>query len=98
MNWDAIGAIGEIAGAVGVIITLVYLSSQIRSSARATKSQVHANLASEMQRLLVAASQDDLLIEVMLLAQRGDQLTDAQTMKLRLWFVGCLRVCESHIV
>ena len=31
MNWDAIGAIGEIVGALGVILSLVYLASQIRS-------------------------------------------------------------------
>jgi hypothetical protein len=30
MNWDAIGAISEAAGAVGVIITLGYLAMQIR--------------------------------------------------------------------
>ena len=27
MNWDAIGAIGEILGAGGVLITLIYLAS-----------------------------------------------------------------------
>ena len=32
MDWNAIGAIGEILGAVGVIITLGYLASQIRGS------------------------------------------------------------------
>jgi hypothetical protein len=28
MNWDAIGAIGEIVGAIAVVATLVYLSVQ----------------------------------------------------------------------
>ena len=32
MNWDAIGALAELAGAVAVIITLVYLAVQIRQS------------------------------------------------------------------
>ena len=30
MNWEAIGAVGETASAVGVIITLIYLATQIR--------------------------------------------------------------------
>ncbi len=30
MNWDAIGAVGEIFGAAGVIATLVYLAAEIR--------------------------------------------------------------------
>ncbi len=32
MNWDAIGAIGEILGAVAVLVTLVYLATQIRQN------------------------------------------------------------------
>lgn len=32
MNWDAIGAIGEILGAAAVVVSLIYLASQIRLS------------------------------------------------------------------
>ena len=38
MNWDAIGAVGEILGALGVIVTLVYLSAQIRQSTRSSQA------------------------------------------------------------
>jgi hypothetical protein len=34
VNWDAVGAIGEIAGALAVVITLVFLSRQMRETAR----------------------------------------------------------------
>jgi len=40
LNWEAIGAVGEIAGAIGVIGSLVYLASQIKS--QNTESQVTA--------------------------------------------------------
>ncbi|MFK7865129.1 MAG: hypothetical protein AB8B95_12995 [Pseudohongiellaceae bacterium] len=30
MNWEALGAIAELLGAIGVIVTLLYLSKQIR--------------------------------------------------------------------
>lgn len=30
MNWDAIGAVGEVVGAIAVLVTLVYLALQIR--------------------------------------------------------------------
>ena len=43
MNWEAIGAVGEVAGAAGVIITLLYLSVQVRASNLASK--VEAKLA-----------------------------------------------------
>jgi hypothetical protein len=32
MNWNAIGAIGEILGAVAVVVTLIYLSIQLRQN------------------------------------------------------------------
>ncbi|MFK7864816.1 MAG: hypothetical protein AB8B95_11395 [Pseudohongiellaceae bacterium] len=32
MNWDAIGAIAEVIGAAGVILSLIYLALQIRQS------------------------------------------------------------------
>jgi hypothetical protein len=38
VNWDAIGAIGEIIGALAVFITLVYLALQIRQNTKAVHS------------------------------------------------------------
>ena len=38
MNWEAIGAVGEILGAIGVIITLGYLAIQIRQNTKVTKA------------------------------------------------------------
>ena len=37
MNWDAIGAIGENVGALGVILSLIYLASQIRMQNRESR-------------------------------------------------------------
>ena len=39
MNWDAIGAIGELAAAVAVVISLLYLAMQIRQNTKASKAQ-----------------------------------------------------------
>ncbi|GAF93200.1 unnamed protein product, partial [marine sediment metagenome] len=37
MNWDAIGAVGEIVGALAVVITLIFLTIQIRQSTAAVR-------------------------------------------------------------
>ena len=37
MNWDAIGAVGEIVGAMAVVVSLVYLGSQIRVQNRESR-------------------------------------------------------------
>ena len=44
MNWEAIGAVGEIIGAVAVVISLIYLATQVRSSSRATRASVYMGL------------------------------------------------------
>jgi hypothetical protein len=38
MNWEAIGALAEVFGAVGVITTLLYLSFQVRQSVKDTRA------------------------------------------------------------
>ena len=71
MNWEAIGAVGEVLGAIGVIVTLGYLALQIRQntdSLRATSelglSQQSADWMSrmaadpELSRIYDAASDD----------------------------------------
>lgn len=40
MNWDALGAIGEIIGAAAVFATLVYLAVQIRQNTGAVRAAV----------------------------------------------------------
>lgn len=44
MHWDAIGAVGEILGALAVVATLVYLAKQIRIQNRATEMEHFENL------------------------------------------------------
>lgn len=41
MNWESIGAIGEVSGTIGVIVTLIYLASQLRQNTNALRSASH---------------------------------------------------------
>lgn len=46
MNWEAIGAVGEILGAIAVVVTLVYLTVQLRHNSlqmRLASSQTAAH-------------------------------------------------------
>ena len=38
MNWEAIGAIAELLGAIGVVLTLIYLAIQIRQNTRSQEN------------------------------------------------------------
>ena len=68
MNWDAVGAIGEIIGAVAVIVTLIYLAVQIGDGARASRSaavtaklnQVYGTEGAELSPDIAKAQFDSL--------------------------------------
>jgi hypothetical protein len=64
MNWEAIGAVGEVLGAAGVIISLLYLAVQIRADARAkraatTNDQLQAS-ANALLPLVTSPGLDEL--------------------------------------
>jgi|GEM_PF-643259 len=46
MNWDALGAIGENIGAIAVVLTLVYLSIQVKENTLVSKSEAFRDGAS----------------------------------------------------
>jgi hypothetical protein len=51
MNWDAIGAVAELVGAAGVIVSLVYLAGQIRQSTRSSRAATFHAVAAEASHL-----------------------------------------------
>ena len=40
MDWDAIGAVGELVGAAAVVLTLFYLARQIKTSSDISKADL----------------------------------------------------------
>jgi hypothetical protein len=47
MNWEAIGAIGELIGALAVVVTLLFLTIQIRQSTRAVRHATERGVAED---------------------------------------------------
>jgi hypothetical protein len=52
MNWDAIGAVAELGGAVGVICSLIYLATQIRAQNVKNRLNAVSNLTSQYNSFL----------------------------------------------
>jgi hypothetical protein len=58
VNWEAIGAVGEIIGALAVIATLGYLAVQIRENARSTTTSIYESAMDgyiELNRVMLEA-------------------------------------------
>jgi hypothetical protein len=59
MNWEAFGAIGEIAGAVAVIATLFYLSLQIRQANKVNASAVRQGFYDSTARQMIHGTESN---------------------------------------
>ena len=71
MNWDAIGAIGEILGASAVFITLGYLAVQIRQNTRTLKTSA----LKSVQDLFLLTDHNERYIGYLMKARRNEELT-----------------------
>lgn len=58
MNWEAIGAIGEIVGAFAVVLSLVYLAIQIRQSAKVAAIQASQHVLEGSARFQTRIAED----------------------------------------
>ena len=54
MNWDAIGAIGEIVGAIAVVATLIYFAIQMRQYTTGLRSATFNATMQEFNQINVA--------------------------------------------
>ena len=61
MNWDAIGATGEVLGALVVVFTLVYLSIQVRLARKATTDQSRIYRATAVREMILECCSNDAL-------------------------------------
>jgi hypothetical protein len=61
MNWDAFGAIGEVIGAAAVVISLVYVSIQVRSGTKALQTTTRDSVFKSVQEWNLAVMADPRL-------------------------------------
>ena len=64
MNWQAIGAVGEVLGGFAVFISLLYLALQIRSSRRTDQIVAAAAAASAVDEWIGQIVRDEGLFEL----------------------------------
>jgi hypothetical protein len=76
MNWDAIGAVAELLGAIAVIASLIYLGLQIRASTYQSRAQLFQQVTSEQARVSDAITSEAESYAVWLKMYRGEPLAD----------------------
>lgn len=73
MNWDAIGAIAELLGAVGVIGSLIYVASQVRASTVASRVESKMRMTENMVNYGDMLLENPDLNELMILGRQGTE-------------------------
>jgi hypothetical protein len=86
INWEAAGAVGEIIGAVAVFATLIYLAGQMRQNNKLLRSQARSVFLQSRETALQALYQNDKLIESMLSANDGRDLTPVAKRRLDIYY------------
>jgi hypothetical protein len=95
MNWDAIGAIGEIVGASAVVISLFYLGMQIRGQNRETRLAAMHEINSAF-RESYSAFNDGEIADIFVRGNANFQsLTDAEKVRLFATVNPLLKVLEE---
>jgi len=99
VNWEAIGAIGEIIGATAVVATLIYLAIQIRHSTRETQALGIQAAASLDQEFLIAVGADPATAQLWAtFLYNPDELSDAQKLQGVYLLASLLRRFENVLL
>ena len=96
MNWEALGAIGEVAGAVAVVLTLGYLALQMRQNTRAVRVASFHQVADSFSAVSLSVVQDPTLVSLLLRARLDpESLTREEHARLRFFLLTLFRRAES---
>ena len=95
MNWEAIGAIGEIVGAIAVVGSLLYLGTQVRIQNRESRAtSVHE--ITEAYRHTLSALHDVDNAELWVKAVKDfDGLTESERMRFVALFLNIIKTFEE---
>ena len=88
MNWEAIGAVGEVVAALAVVVTLVYLSTQIRQNNKLLRSgSRQALVANDIASLTANLQNPDVFVKLV----SSQSLSSEDQLRLSFMFALDLR-------
>jgi len=96
LNWDAIGAVGEVGGAIAVVVTLIYLGRQLNANTRSLNAQSvdssfseRNDLVREMQALDGVGSSYRKVIA-------NERLTEDEAWEMNFFYLRVFSVSEKQ--
>ena len=95
MTWTELGSLGELVGAVAVVVSLIYLSRQVRQNTRAVTTGNEAAVQSNFQALARVFYTDREMGQLILEAMSGEtDLSEADQFAAFAYFFDMLKTAE----
>jgi len=76
MNWDALGAIGEIVGAVAVVVTLLYVARQIHQANAQSQARARYSFIEAYGHMNASITENKKVASVFRRGLKGDDLDE----------------------
>lgn len=96
MDWNAVSAIAELLGAVGVALTVIYLAIQIRKNTKATHSQTYQLATASLAEMAAIVGTDKELARIFLTGMENPgQLKDEEFVQFGYLGISLFRRFEN---
>ena len=96
MNWDAIGALGELVGAAAVVVSIIYLALQVKQNSAHVRSSGYQTAVQSANQFLDSLSTHPETLKVFQAAQDSyDSLDDDDQSIARTLFMQLFMYYES---
>ena len=101
MNWDMIAAIGEIVGALAVVVSLIYLARQVGFSNRLAQAEAFRSPISDINSLNATFGMDPVFREAMFRVLDGaspDDLGADQTQLVEVFLISIFKESATSLI
>ena len=98
MNWGAIGAIGEVVGAVAVVASLLYLAVQVRQNSRIATDGAYRNSQSAIGSqvaMMIDAGNTPIILKGL---ESFESLTSEEKFNFDSLMLGLVSLIESELL
>ena len=97
MNWDALGAIAELIGAIAVVATLIYLAAQIRQNTLSNRNAALQTVSSQYADWLSTIIENESVARIYR-AGLADftQLTEEDRIRFGMLLTHLCRACDAQ--
>jgi pyridoxal biosynthesis lyase PdxS len=83
MNWEAISAVAEIIGVIAVVVSLGYVSVQIRQNTKVARAATRQAIAESTENLTSDLISNAEIAEIFVKHMNGEELSPVENLRLQ---------------